>query len=295
MRYRLLGPLAVDRDESTVDVGPPKQRAVLAMLLLAQGRVVSVDRLIDAVWGDDVPGSATAGLQAYVSNLRRALRDGTGSAQMASPIVRQSPGYYLDVARDDVDCAAFAAGCAKAAAAVDSADWADALAEADAALALWRGPFLAISGTRSGPNGKPRAPRRCDGNAWTAGSLRCWPSAGCLRRWPTRAALRAADPLSDRGCWLHMLALYRSGRAPEALEAYAGHARVLDAELGLLPGAELRELQTAILRQAPELAAWPRPPEWIGRRRGGYANGVDDTRRHGRRVLSAVGADRPRA
>src|ERR1700709_124075 len=99
----------VERDKSTVDVGPPKQRAVLAMRLLAQGRVVSVDRLVDAVWGDDVPGSATAGLQAYVSNLRRALRDGTGSAQMASPIVRQAPGYYLDVAPGDVDYGAFAA------------------------------------------------------------------------------------------------------------------------------------------------------------------------------------------
>src|SRR6185312_6441696 len=116
----MLGPLVVARDESTVDVGPPKQRAVLAVLLLAQGRVVSVDRLIDAVWGDDVPGSAAGGLQAYVSNLRRALRDGSGSAQMASPIVRQTPGYYLDVAPEDVDYTVFAAGCAKAAAAVET-------------------------------------------------------------------------------------------------------------------------------------------------------------------------------
>ena len=106
--------------------------------------MVSVDRLIDAVWGDDVPGSATAGLQAYVSNLRRALRDGAGSAQMASPIVRQSPGYYLDVGtrrRRPTRCSP--RGCARAAAAVEAADWADALAEADAAMALWRGPFLA--------------------------------------------------------------------------------------------------------------------------------------------------------
>lgn len=76
-----------------VDIGAPKQRAVLAMLLLAQGRVVSVDRLIDAVWGDDPPASATASLQAYISNLRRALRDGSDTAQVASPIVRQPPGY----------------------------------------------------------------------------------------------------------------------------------------------------------------------------------------------------------
>ena len=104
----MLGPLQVVRIESTgtevqVDVGPPKQRAVRAALLLARGRVVSVDRLIDAVRGDDVPGSATASLQAYVSNLRRALREG-GSA---SPIVRQSPGYYLEAGPDDVDLSVF--------------------------------------------------------------------------------------------------------------------------------------------------------------------------------------------
>ena len=76
--------------------------------------------------------------------------------------------------------------------------------------------------------------------------------------------LTAADPLSDRGCWLHVLALYRSGRTSDALDAYTRHAHLLDEELGLEPGAELRDLQTAILRQAPELAAWPRHPEWTG-------------------------------
>ncbi|WP_235892513.1 AfsR/SARP family transcriptional regulator [Mycolicibacterium hodleri] len=95
MRYRLLGPLQVVRPgtEVQVDVGPPKQRAVLAVLLLVRGRVVSVDRLIDAVGGDDVPGSAIASPQAYVSNLRRALRDGAEASRVAFAIVRQSPGY----------------------------------------------------------------------------------------------------------------------------------------------------------------------------------------------------------
>ena len=88
--------------------------------------------------------------------------------------------------------------------------------------------------------------------------------SGAASRWRTAAQLSAADPLSDRGCWLHVLALYRAGRTADALEAYTRHARTLDEELGLQPGAELRELQTAILRQAPELAAWPRHPEWTG-------------------------------
>ena len=88
MRYLLLGPLQVVHDGRSIDLGPPKQRAVLAALLLARGAVVSVDRLIDAVWGDEVPASATASLQAYISNLRKALRATEGAA---TPIVRQAP------------------------------------------------------------------------------------------------------------------------------------------------------------------------------------------------------------
>ncbi len=107
MHYLLLGPLQVAHDGRRVDLGPPRQRAVLAVLLLAGGAVVSVDRLIDAVWGDDVPGSATASLQAYISNLRKALRPEGG---VASPIVRQAPGYYLAVPDDgSVDLVEFTA------------------------------------------------------------------------------------------------------------------------------------------------------------------------------------------
>jgi DNA-binding SARP family transcriptional activator len=74
--------------------------------------VVSADRLVDAVWGDEVPGSATASLQAYISNLRKALRADTGAA---SPIVRQAPGYFLDIsAADDVDLIAFTDHCVAA-------------------------------------------------------------------------------------------------------------------------------------------------------------------------------------
>lgn len=265
MRYRLLGPLRVERAASeALDVGPPKQRAVLAVLLLARGRVVSVDRLIDAVWGDDAPASATAGLQAYVSNLRRALRDGGDAAHVASPIVRQSPGYYLDVGPDDVDLNVFTQAVRRAGAAIEVAEWAAALEEADAAMSLWRGPFL--EDLRDEPWVAAEATlveemrRDCLDHRISA--------LLALGRVPlalaSAAQLAAADPLSDRGCWLHALALYRCGRTPDALDALAAHAKMLDDELGLEPGTELRELQTAILRQAPELAAWPRPPEWTG-------------------------------
>lgn len=266
MRYRLLGPLQVVREESEVrvDVGPPKQRAVLAVLLLARGRVVSVDRLTDAVWGDDAPGSATASLQAYVSNLRRALRDGAATGRLASPIVRQSPGYYLTVGQDDVDLTVFTSTVGRAAAAVESHDWTVALEQADAAMSLWRGPFLEDLRDQPwvGPDATAAEEMRRDCLDYRISALLA------LGRTPlalaSAAQLSAADPLSDRACWLHVLALYRCGRTSDALETYTRHVRTLDAELGLQPGPELRELQTAILRQAPELAAWPRHPEWTG-------------------------------
>ena len=93
MEYRILGPLEAVRDGRPVDLGSPKQRAVLASLVLETGRVVPTERLVDQVWGDDPPGNVAASLQAYVSNLRRLLRDDTATA----PIVRQLPGYRLDV------------------------------------------------------------------------------------------------------------------------------------------------------------------------------------------------------
>ena len=94
--------------------------------------------------------------------------------------------------------------------------------------------------------------------------MRYWPRSGSLPPWPTAQELRAAHPLRDRACWLEMIALHRAGRSPDALERFAEHAKRLDEELGIQPGAELRELQVAILRHEPALAAWPRPASWTG-------------------------------
>ncbi|WP_234807602.1 BTAD domain-containing putative transcriptional regulator [Mycolicibacterium bacteremicum] len=260
MHYRLLGPLEVVRDGARVDIGPPKQRAVLAVLLLAQGGVVSVDRLIDAVWGDDVPGSATASLQAYVSNLRRVLRDDAG----VSPIVRRPPGYHLELGSATVDTAELAAGTGRAATAVADGRWDDAIVAADAALALWRGPLLADLRDEAWLAAESA---RIDELRTECLDARITAFLAVGRVSSALAdieQLRRADPFRDRGCWLQMVALYRSGRTAEALDAYAAHARRLDDELGLQPGAELQQVQTAVLRQAPELAAWPRSPGWTG-------------------------------
>lgn len=263
MHFRVLGSLQVVDGDRPVDIGPRKQRAVLAVLLLASGRVVSVDRLIDAVWGDDAPASATASLQAYISNLRRALRDGT-HGQVASPIVRQPPGYFLAPDAGRRDLAEFAESAGRAAAALEAGDWHRALDAADAALGLWRGPFLADF--RDEPWAAEEATRaeqqRVECLDVRVAALL---ALGRIPQALTAAAdLRSADPLADRGCWLQMLTLYRAGRTSDALETYTRHAHLLDEELGIEPGGALRNLQTAILRQAPELAAWPRSPEWSG-------------------------------
>lgn len=265
MRYRLLGPLQVVHGETPVEVGPRKQRAVLAALLLAQGRVVSTDRLTDVVWGDDVPASATASLQVYISNLRRALRVGTASmASLSQVIVRQPPGYYLDVNPDEVDMAVFTAGCARAGAAIDAERWEEALAESDAALSLVRGTLLEDMADAEWvrEDATRVAEMRTECLADKVISLLALGKVGAAVTEVSR--LRELDPLADRGCRLQMLALYRAGRAAEALDTYTRHARLLDDELGLEPGPELRALQTAVLRQAPELAGWPRSPEWTG-------------------------------
>src|SRR5918997_5016070 len=101
MEFRILGPLEVAGDDGRLlDLGRPKQRAVLGLLLLHAGRVVSLEHLVDELWGEEPPAQAVASLQAYVSHLRRLL---------ATPrlLISQAPGYRLDVAPDDLDAARF--------------------------------------------------------------------------------------------------------------------------------------------------------------------------------------------
>jgi DNA-binding SARP family transcriptional activator len=259
--FLLLGPLTALRGGEALDLGRPKQRAALALLLLAPGRVVSTDRLIEAVWEGDPPPSALAGLQAYISNLRRILRDSAGAS---SAIVRRGPGYVLDVPADRVDVARFAAAAREAREAVEAQRWADALDHVEAALARWKGALLADladqAWVRPEADALEELRTECRETQITA-LLALGRMAPAL---VAAAELRADQPLRDRACWLHVVALHRAGRSPEALEQYRLYAERLDAELGLEPGLELRELQVAVLRHDPALAGWPRPAGWTG-------------------------------
>ncbi|MCK9931009.1 AAA family ATPase [Frankia sp. Mgl5] len=260
--YRLFGPIEVVRDGRPVQLGGPKQRAVLAALLLDAGRVVSVDRLAGAVWGDEHPPSMLSSLHAHISNLRRLLRD---DERATSPIVRRTPGYLADVPPDDLDLRLFERECDRAQAAADTGDWPDAVAAADRAAALRRGPLLAEFGDESWVRGVANAVderwAQCERSAVVGllGSGRI--TAAVLR---SRQLVHDA-PLAEHACHLHMIALYRAGRAAEALDAFRDHARRLADELGLEASPALRDLQGAILRQDPALDSWPASPRTADR------------------------------
>jgi DNA-binding SARP family transcriptional activator len=254
MQYRMLGPLEVVDGSRKLDLGAPKQRAVLGVLLLDRGRVVPADRIISAVWGDVPPPSVSASLQAYISNLRRVLRDETGLV----PIGRRSPGYVLDVQEDLLDRSAFLALTASARDAVGAADWATAVDTARRGLALWRGPVLADL--------KDEAWVQVDASALDEqrAETREHLITGLLGLDRTGEAVAEAAhlveeaPLREHAAWLHAVALYRAGRSVEALDLYRVQAKRLDDELGLEAPAALRDLHGAMLRQAPELSTWPR-------------------------------------
>src|SRR5919107_5978689 len=142
MDVRVLGPLEVVDGGRPVGLGGPMQRAVLALLALEPGRVVSLDRLVDGLWGEAPPARAAATVQAYVSNLRRALEPGRRRGEPAGVLVGRPPGYLLQVEPADVDWLRFGelverARVARAAGRPDTADELYA-----AAAALWRGPAL---------------------------------------------------------------------------------------------------------------------------------------------------------
>ncbi len=242
MEFRILGPLEVLENGRQIELGGAKQRALLAILLLHANEVVSTDRLIDALWEDDAPETGRKALQVYVSQLRKAL----GRERIAT----RSPGYRLEVETDEVDLARFQR-------LLDEG-------KPREALSLWRGPPLADFAYERFAHGEIARlddlhlaclEDRIDADlangrhAALTGELET-----LVREHPLRERLRAQ----------YMLALYRSGRQAEALDAYQDAREALVEELGIEPGRVLRELQQAILQQDPVLdieIALEQPPQ----------------------------------
>ncbi|GAB2480864.1 BTAD domain-containing putative transcriptional regulator [Jatrophihabitans fulvus] len=256
LHYRLLGPLAVDRDGEPLELGPPQQRAVLAVLAEAAGTVVSVDRLVDTVWGEARPANVQAGLQAHISRLRRLLR---ADAAAPAPVVRRGAGYALDLSRARSDVADFAALADECASAVARRAWADAVGVGAEALALWRGAFLADVADAEWVRvaSAPWVERRTGVQKHLVTALL---GTGDVAEALARSTVLLAErPLDEEAARLHVLSLVRAGRVPDALDTLRAVVVRLDDELGLEPGPDLRSLQTAVLRHDPSLMSWPPP------------------------------------
>ncbi|WP_169943989.1 BTAD domain-containing putative transcriptional regulator [Microbispora sp. H11081] len=246
MRFGILGPIEARPDgDRLVPVGGPGLRALLGLLLLNAGKVVTTDRLIDGLYGAEPPSGATNALQAQVSRLRQHLGD---------LVVREPAGYRLAVDPDDVDACRFERLAAEGRRALDAGDPARAAGLLGTALALWRGPALAD--VPDAPFAPVQAARLEELRLSAAEDLA---EAGlALGRHrdllPELQERVAAHPLRERSRGQLMRALYAVGRPAEALTVFEDARRVLAGELGADPSAELSAIHLAVLRADPALA-----------------------------------------
>jgi len=241
--FRVLGPVEAAGAQGPVRLGGPKQRAVLAHLLVRANRFVSTDTLIDALWGEEPPDAARGTIQAYIHNLRRAL----GSARIES----RGPGYVLRVGTDEVDASRFEALVRDARrVSEEPARAANVLRDA---LALWRGSAYADLDelpSLQGEIARLEELRLCAIEDRIGAELAAGRHVDILGE---LESLVRDHPLREQ-LWGHlMLACYRAGRQGDALTAFDSARRMLAEELGVDPSPELRRLQEQILRQDPSL------------------------------------------
>jgi DNA-binding SARP family transcriptional activator len=241
MEFRILGPLEVVENGHALDVGGTKRAALLAVLVLNANEVVSRERLIDALWSERPPETAAKAVQVYVSELRKLLGRGR--------LLTKAPGYLLRIDRDELDLNRFQTLLAEA----KGLEPESAAAKLREALTLWRGQPLA----EFADHGFAQAEiARLDELRLACVEQRIDAELAQGRHAEVVSeleALLAEHPLRERCREQLMLALYRSGRQAEALEAYQEARRVLVEQLGIEPSRQLRELQQAILNQDPAL------------------------------------------
>ncbi len=244
LEFRLLGPVEIRDRGGSLDLGPPKQRALLAVLLCMPDAVVSPDLVVDELWGANPPPSAAANIRGYVAGLRRALPPAERHR-----LARRAHGYQLTAGPDEVDAGAFEAIATQGRAALQRRDPAAAARLLERALGLWRG--LPLEDVPRGSRLDGVVARLDEGRMAVQEDLfearlslgedgRLVPA---LRQWLDRYPLREK-------AWRHLvLALYRAGDPSAALATYQQARAVLVAELGIEPGPDLRELQRAILHR----------------------------------------------
>lgn len=260
MEFRILGPTEVLSSGQPLSLGGSKQRALLGMLLLHANEVVSTDRLIDELWSGEGGDEPVKALQVAVSRLRKALEPGRSGDGDSGVVVTRSPGYELRVDAERLDATRFQALMDEGRQALGS-DPEAARAKLAEALCLWRGPplsDLAYESFCQAEISRLQELRVAALEDRIAADLELGHHAelvGELR------ALVSEEPLRERPRGQLMLALYRSGRQAEALEAYRETRRALVDELGIEPGRELKDLERAILAQDPGLDVPERGPK----------------------------------
>jgi YVTN family beta-propeller protein len=268
VEFRVLGPFEVVDGDRALELGGSKQRGLLAMLVLHAGRGVSIDTLIDGLWGDRAPATVTKSLQVYVSRLRKLLGEDV--------IVTRAPGYALAVTPEDVDLGRFERLTEEA----RTQPPAEAAVTLRTALDLWHGPALADLANEPFAGVEVA---RLEDLRQAALEARIDADLALGRHTAVVAELEAlvrSHPYRERLTGHLMVALYRAGRQADALQAYRDARSTLAGELGIEPGPQLRELEQRILSHDPSLAA-PSEPE----------DRDEAPRRRGRRrVLALVGA-----
>jgi DNA-binding SARP family transcriptional activator len=246
IQVRLLGPLEIEHAGRPVAVGGRAQRALLARLLIEPNRTVSVDRLVEDLWGERAPASAPKMVQIYVSTLRKVLPEGV--------LVTRSPGYAMEIPPEAVDVHRFERLIGRGRAALASGSAAEASELLSAALALWRGsaldefdePFAALEARRLEELQLAALEDRIDAD------LALGRGSGLIGE---LEALVARHPLRERPRSQLMLALYRAGRQVDALAGYREFRELLSDELGIEPSPAVRNLEQRILEHDPTLDA----------------------------------------
>lgn len=277
MQVSVLGATALHGSDGPVEIAARKRRALLAALALDLGPVVSADRLVALMWGDEAPPGAYGTLHSYVSGLRRLLEPGLEPRAKPTVLVTSDEGYRLALPRDAVDATAFVdevrtrhrvlGALATQLTTGPDASWPtraeveEQVEGLEQVLRTWRGtPYADLTdhpdvlAERTGLE----ALRTTASDDLALGLLALGEHATVLAL--TEQAT-ARDPLRERGWALHVLALARAGRQAEALDAIRRLRRLLDDELGLDPGQEVRDLEGALLQQEPAVLRGWLPPE----------------------------------
>jgi DNA-binding SARP family transcriptional activator len=253
LEFRLLGNLEVIIDGAPVDVGGAQPRTVLAMLLVAEGRVVPAESIISALWGDSPPDSAAGTLQSYVSRLRRALVPGGARGEAAKVLAWDPPGYKLVVAADALDTRRFDSLAESGRASLLAGDAAGAREALEEALGLWRGAALLEFSHLDfawGYAARLEERRLVATEDRIDADLRLGRHTAVVGE---LGELVAANPLREQLRHHLAMALYRSGRQAEALRVLDDARRTLRNQLGIDPGRPLVDLEAAILAQDPAL------------------------------------------